>query len=169
PQPELADLRENAGLAMRFGRAAVGGVVDAVADRAPMLGKLAQPRRPQGARLARLARVRGRTRVSPGLILAEQAKAHPERTFFLFEGRAYSFADADRRIEAVVRGLISAGVRVGERIGVFMGTRPSAIAVVTAASRLGAIPVMLRAGGPLAAEIRLGGVAHRGAHRGCAG
>jgi len=160
PPPELDDLRENAGLAVRFGRAAVGGVVDAVADRARMLGKLAQTGLPQVARLARLARVRGRTRLSPGLILAEQATAYPERTFFLFEGRAYSFADADRRIEAVVRGLISVGVRVGERIGVFMGTRPSAIAVVTAASRLGAIPVMLRAGGPLAAELALGGVQH---------
>ncbi len=160
PQPELEDLRENAGLAVRLGRAAVGGVVDAVADRARMLGKLAQTGLPQVARLARLARVRGRTQLSPGLILAEQAKAHPERTFFLFEGRAYSFGDADRRIDAVVRGLISAGVRVGERIGVFMGTRPSAVAVVTAASRLGAIPVMLRAGGPLAAELKLGGVQH---------
>jgi putative long chain acyl-CoA synthase len=161
PRPaELGDLRENAGLAVRLGRAALGGVVDAVTDRARMIGKLAQTGLPQVARLARLARVRGRTRLSPGLILAEQAKAHPERTFFLFEGRAYSFADADRRIDAVVRGLISAGVRVGERIGVFMGTRPSAIAVVTAASRLGAVPVMLREGGPLAAELALGGVQH---------
>lgn len=157
---ELGDLRENAGLAVRLGRAAFGGVVDTVADRARMLGKLAQTGLPQLARLARLARVRGRTRLSPGLILAEQARAHPERTFFLFEGRAYSFADADRRIDAVVRGLISVGIRVGERVGVFMGTRPSAIAVVTAASRLGAIPVMLRAGGPLAAELALGGVQH---------
>ena len=51
-------------------------------------------------------------------------------------------------------------MRVGQRIGVLMGTRPSAIAVVTAASRLGAIPVMLREGGPLAAELALGGVEH---------
>jgi putative long chain acyl-CoA synthase len=160
PQPQKEDLRDNAGLAVRFGRAAIGGVVGAVTDRARMIGKLAQTGLPQVARLARLARVRGRTRLSSGLILSEQASANPDRTFFLFEGRAYSFADADRRIDAVVRGLISVGVRVGERIGVFMGTRPSAIAVVTAASRLGAIPVMLRAGGPLAAEIRLGGVQH---------
>jgi putative long chain acyl-CoA synthase len=158
--PQLGDLRENAGLAVRLGRATLGGVVDTVTERARMLGKLAQTGLPQVARLARLARVRGRTRLSPGLILAEQAAAYPERTFFLFEGRAYSFADADRRIDAVVRGLVSAGVRIGERIGVFMRTRPSAIAVVTAASRLGAIPVMLREGGPLAAELALGGVQH---------
>jgi putative long chain acyl-CoA synthase len=168
PPAQLDDLRENAGLAVRLGRAALGGVMDAVTDRARMIGRLAETGLPQVARLARLARVRGRTRLSPGLVLAEQAAAHPDRTFFLFEGRAYSFADADRRIDAVVRGLISVGVRVGERIGVLMRTRPSAIAAVTAASRLGAIPVMLREGGPLAAEIAVGGVQHLVADPECA-
>jgi putative long chain acyl-CoA synthase len=158
--PELGDLSEEAGLALSFGRDLVSGVLGAVTDRAQMLWRLAETGLPQVALLARLARVRGRTRVSPGLVLAEQAKAHPDRTFFLFEGRAYSFADADRRIDAVVRGLISVGVRVGQRVGVMMRTRPSAIAVVTAASRLGAIAVMLREGSSLAAELAVGGVEH---------
>ncbi|MGH7805631.1 MAG: alpha/beta fold hydrolase, partial [Candidatus Binatia bacterium] len=158
--PELEDLRDNAGLAFDLGRGVLGEVIESLTDRAKLLWTLAETGLPQLTRLARLARVRGRTRMSPGLVLAEQAKANPKRTFFLFEGRAYTFADADRRIDAVVRGLISAGVRVGDRIGVLMRTRPSAIAVVTAASRLGAIPVMLREGGPLAAEIKVGGVEH---------
>jgi putative long chain acyl-CoA synthase len=154
---QLDDLRENAGLAVRLGRAAVGGVVGAVTDRARMIGRLAQTGLPQVARLARLARVRGRTRLSPGLVLAEQAAAHPGRTFFLFEGRAYSSPTPTGGSTRWSAGSF-VGVRVGRRIGVFMRTRPSAIAVVTAASRLRRHPVMLRDGGP-SREVALGGAA----------
>jgi putative long chain acyl-CoA synthase len=55
-----------------------------------------------------------------------------------------------------VRGLIHIGVRQGEHIGVLMGSRPSALAVVTALSRLGAVAVLLRPDGNIEREAELG-------------
>ena len=75
---------------------------------------------------------------------------------FLYEDRAYSVTEVNQRIDNVVRGLISIGVRQGEHVGVLMGSRPSALAVVTALSRLGAVAVMLRPDGNTAREASLG-------------
>jgi len=47
-------------------------------------------------------------------------------------------------------------VRQGEHVGVLMGSRPSALAVVTALSRVGAVAVMLRPDGNTAREASLG-------------
>ena len=76
-------------------------------------------------RLARLGRLEPHTRVSLGLLLDEQAARAPDAVFFLFEDRAYTHGAVKRRIDNVVRGLLSLGVRQGEHVGVLMGTRPS--------------------------------------------
>ena len=65
---------------------------------------------------------------------------------------------SNERIDNVVRGLISIGVRQGEHVGVLMSTRPSALALVVALSRLGAVSVLLRPDGDVAREARLGQV-----------
>ncbi len=77
---------------------------------------------------------------------------------FLFEDRAYTAKDVGERIDNVVRGLISIGVRQGEHVGVLMSTRPSALASVVALSRLGAVSVLLRPDGDVNREARLGQV-----------
>ena len=109
-------------------------------------------------RLVRLQRARRDTLMSMGRVMAEQARHHPDETFFLFEDRAHTWGDADRRIDNIVRGLLHVGVRQGEHVGVLMGTRPSALALVAALSRLGAVGVMLRPDGPLEREVLLGQV-----------
>ena len=48
-------------------------------------------------------------------------------------------AAIQRRVDNVVRGLLSLGVRQGEHVGVLMSTRPSGLSVVAALNRLGAI------------------------------
>lgn len=112
-------------------------------------------------RLNRLRAIRSDTRVSLGRELAERAADIPDRTFFLWKGRAFTYADADRRVDAVVRGLIQCGVRPGQRVGVWMDVRPSYLSIVAAINRLGAIAVLL---GPdstrvaLERAITLGGV-----------
>lgn len=111
-------------------------------------------------RLARLEGLRSDTRVGLALSLAEQAHESPRGTFFLYEGRAHTFADADRRVDAIVRGLLSIGVRTGDHVGVYMRTRPTALATVAAINRLGAVAVMLRPEGELAAELVAGRVEH---------
>ncbi|MEO3824805.1 AMP-binding protein [Actinomadura sp. B10D3] len=109
-------------------------------------------------RLARLERIQSDTRMSMGLLLDEQAARRPGEVFFLYRGRPYTHEAAKRRIDAVVRGLIHIGVRRGDQVGVLMGTRPTALALVAALSRLGAVAVLLRPDGDPAAEARLGRV-----------
>ncbi len=109
-------------------------------------------------RLARLERMSPETQVSLGLVLDEQARNSPHTPFFLFEDRAYDRQAVNERIDNVVRGLISLGVRQGEHVGVLMGTRPSALAVIAALSRIGAVAVMLRPDGDPSRETELGGV-----------
>ncbi len=109
-------------------------------------------------RLARLEQIQPTTRISLGLLVDERMRRAPNNTFFLFEDRAYSAADVNERIDNVVRGLISIGVRQGEHVGVLMGSRPSALAVVVALSRIGAVSVLLRPDGDASREAALGHV-----------
>ncbi|MFD0541050.1 AMP-binding protein [Actinomadura luteofluorescens] len=109
-------------------------------------------------RLARLERIQSDTRMSMGLLLDEQARRMPDEVFFLYQGRGHTHDAAKRRIDAVVRGLIHIGVRRGDAVGVLMGTRPTALALVAALNRLGAVAVLLRPDGDPAAEARLGQV-----------
>ena len=106
--------------------------------------------------LARLEQIQPSTRVSLGLLVEERVERGAADTMFLYEDRAYSALEVNQRIDNVVRGLISIGVRQGEHVGVLMGSRPSALAVVTALSRLGAVAVMLRPDGNTAREASLG-------------
>mgnify|MGYP001819833606 FL=1 len=97
----------------------------------------------QVPRLSVLQQMRPDTRVSLGLALSEQANTNPEGTFFLWEGRAFSYAQADRRVDNVVRGLIRCGVKRGDLVAVLMEPRPSYLSLTAALSRLGAVPILL--------------------------
>ncbi len=109
-------------------------------------------------RLARLEQIQPGTRISPGLLVEERRHRGRDEIFFLFEDRAYTAGETNDRIDNVVRGLISIGIRRGEHVGVLMGTRPSALALVVAISRIGAVSVLLRPDGDLSREVELGQV-----------
>jgi putative long chain acyl-CoA synthase len=110
-------------------------------------------------RLARLGQINEHTRISLGKIMSEQARSTPQGDCLLFDGRVHTYEAVDTRINNVVRGLIEVGVRQGERVGVLMETRPSALVAIAALSRLGAVAVLMPPDGDLAAAARLGGVA----------
>jgi putative long chain acyl-CoA synthase len=110
----------------------------------------------QVPRLARLERVRPHTQISLGKLLDEQVEKSPEDVLFLFEDRAHTRAAAKHRIDSVVRGLLSLGVRQGEHVGVLMEARPSALVTTAALNRLGAVTVLLRPGANIALEAGLG-------------
>lgn len=156
-EPEGADVGE---FAVGLGRDLVGALGEVLGDSAQTLGTMARNVAYQLPRLTRLAGVRRDTRIGMGLTLAEQAAAAPDSTFFLFAGRAQSYAAANRRVDAVVRGLIQIGVRQGDHVGVYMNSRPSALALTTAINRLGAVAVLLRPNGDLRRELALGEVEH---------
>jgi putative long chain acyl-CoA synthase len=120
--------------------------------------ELARETTTQLPRLARLELIQPNTRVSLGLLLDEQAERSPGDVFFLFEDRAHTHRAVKERIDNVVRGLLSAGVRQGEHVGLLMHNRPSALAVAAALNRIGAVSVLLRPDGDLAREAELGGV-----------
>ncbi|MGB3050317.1 MAG: alpha/beta fold hydrolase [Polyangiales bacterium] len=107
------------------------------------LGQQLDNLRWQVPRLSVLQQMHPDTRVSLGLALSEQAHSNPEGTFFLWQGRALSYAQANRRVDNVVRGLIRCGVRRGEPVAVLMGARPSYLSMTAALSRLGAVPILL--------------------------
>lgn len=109
-------------------------------------------------RLARIEHLDPSTRISLGLLLDEQADKIPNDISFLFNDRGYRQRDLRYRVDNVVKGLVSVGVRQGQPVGVLMGTRPSAISVVAALSRIGATSVLLRPDGDLRSEAALGGV-----------
>ena len=135
---EAFEIEQLAGGAVQRLRAAwhrLGEIVATASDTADAV-------RWQEPRLRRLARIDPDTVVNPSLELARRAERTPDATFFLWRGRAFSYAEADRRTSAVVRGLFASGVRPGERVGVVMTTRPSLLSVVTALARLGAVPVL---------------------------
>jgi putative long chain acyl-CoA synthase len=106
-------------------------------------GEAADALRYQLPRLHRLRGLADDDVVSAGSALAEQARVIPERTFFLFRGRAFTYAQANERVDNVVRGLLACGVRPGDAVGVLMDGRPSFLSMVTACSRLSAVSVLM--------------------------
>ena len=96
----------------------------------------------QEPRLRRLLAMSGSTRISPSRALAEAAAKTPAATFFMWRDRAFTYRDADTRVTNVARGLYQSGVRQGDHVLVAMGSRPSFLTMVTALTRLGAVPAI---------------------------
>ncbi len=105
--------------------------------------------------LTRLQKLDSESKVGFALSLEEQAKKSPEDTYFLYAERAHTYANANERVDNIVRGLISIGVRRGDHVGVLMHARPSALATNLAINRLGAVAVLLRDRSQLATELKL--------------
>ncbi len=144
---EAGDGGEPGGLDLELARALVDKtarvLVDRLSELSVDLGDYLDNARYQLPRLARLRHLQDDSRISFSKTLADQAREIGDRTFFLFRGRAFSYADANRRVDAVVRGLIASGIRPGDRVGVMMKSRPSHLSVVTAINRIGAVAVLL--------------------------
>ncbi len=162
PEPDAPGVGTRLGVGLELAAGVGGGLARSVAGAAGRtIGgarALAEEVTGQLPRLARLGRLEPGTRVSLGLLLDEQARRAPDADFFLFEDRAYAHDAVKRRVDNVVRGLLSLGVRQGEHIGVLMSTRPSGLSVVAALNRLGAIAVLMRPDGAVEREAELGGV-----------
>lgn len=160
PTSALDGLRRQAELAVTLGRDMLGDASDLVGDRFGFLGRISNVIGPQIPRMMRLSNLRSETPTSLGRALEERAKEAPDDTFFLFEGRAHSYQAANERVDNIVRGFLECGVRQGQHVGVFMETRPSAVAATVALSRLGAVAVLLRPDLPIESQLALAPVDH---------
>jgi putative long chain acyl-CoA synthase len=117
--------------------------LDRVEELSEDLGAYLDNARWQLPRLHRLRNIDDDTRISLGKACADQAARIGDRTFFLWRGRAFTYAEANRRVDAIVRGLLACGIKVGARVGVMMKSRPSHLSLVAAINRLGAVAVLL--------------------------
>ncbi|MFF0494029.1 AMP-binding protein [Nocardia sp. NPDC004068] len=106
----------------------------------------------------RIEALRPDTAVSLGLLLDEAAARDEDAPALLFEDRVLRRGAVKHRVDSIVKGLITLGVRPGDRVGVLMETRPTALCTVAAISRLGAAAVLLRPHGDPMRELRLGAV-----------
>lgn len=97
-------------------------------------------------RLARLRRIRNDSIVSPGRTLKEQAEAIAESDFFLWGERAWTYAEADARVNRFVHVFHAHGVKKGDHIGVLMDNHPDYLTAVVALNRLGAVSVLFNSG-----------------------
>ena len=105
--------------------------------------------------ISRMDDIRPDTRVSLGKLMSENTRRGGAKELFLFENRVLTRAQVNTRINNVVAGLIQCGVRPGAPVGVLMETRPSALVVVAALSRLGAVAVMLSPDGDMGEMLRV--------------
>jgi putative long chain acyl-CoA synthase len=126
-------------------------VLDRVTDVSNDLGDYLDNLRWQVPRLRKLRNLRDDTAISLGKTLADQAREIPDRTFFLWKDRAFTYAESNRRVDAVARGLMQCAVRPGLRVAVLMDGRPSYLTAVAALSRIGAVAVLIAPGTPDAA------------------
>lgn len=145
-------------LAAGVGASLVRGAIGTGRRTAGTVRELGVEAAEQLPRLSRLEQARPRTRTSLALMLDEQQRKHPDAVLFLFEDRAHTQSAAKHRIDSVVRGLVSLGVRQGEHVGVLMDMRPSALTTVAALNRIGAVCVLLRPDGAVTREAQLGQV-----------
>jgi putative long chain acyl-CoA synthase len=92
-------------------------------------------------RMLELLRVQPDSRLSPARLLKRRARAIPERVCFLWRGRAYTYADANRRVDELTRALFAWGVRSGDEVAVAVSDHPDVFSVVLGLNRLGAVAV----------------------------
>lgn len=139
----IEDVEYNARLIYDTAKDTAGFVRKTAQDLTHSLTAMFDNMRYQLPRLAELEQVQSDTRISVGRTLSQQAERIGNSTFFLWQGRAHTYADADRRVDAVVRGLVQSGVKPAMRVGVLMHSRPTYLSLVAALSRLGAVAVLL--------------------------
>jgi putative long chain acyl-CoA synthase len=121
---------------------AVDRLWDRVTDVSKEMIGVVDAMRWQLPRLAKLSSIEDRTRISIGRALSEQAAAIPDATFFLWQGRAFTYREADEYVNRILGALYSAGVRPGQHVGLLMDNHPDYLSVLAALSRIGAVAVL---------------------------
>jgi fatty-acyl-CoA synthase len=82
--------------------------------------------------------VRPGDKSSVGLYFQRNAHRHPDRPFLRFEGKTFSYGDANAEVNRYASVLADRGVQRGDVVGVLMTNRPETMFVVLATVKLGA-------------------------------
>jgi len=94
-------------------------------------------------RFLRLLRFYEPDRFKPWAILRDRVAKSPGQTFFLWDGKAYSYGDSASRIEQLCEELRKRGVTRGVSVGVFMDTHPDVLTSAMAINALDGVTVLL--------------------------
>jgi acyl-CoA synthetase (AMP-forming)/AMP-acid ligase II len=78
-----------------------------------------------------------------GGFLAEVAGRFGPNEGLVSEDARWTYADLDREATRIATGLVAAGVKPGESVGILMGNRPEAVAAIFGAARAGGVAVLL--------------------------
>jgi len=89
----------------------------------------------------------------PGL-LAARAAEQPARDLLRMTGRSLTYGEFDREVNRLANGLLAAGVKPGEMVGVMLPNCPEAALLWLALLRIGAVEA------PLNTAFRGAGLAH---------
>ena len=143
PEEAFEDIEVGVELFYDLATDMVEGLWSRLGDASQSVGQTVDVLRWQLPRIAKLRRLNDSSRVSLGRALAEQAQAIPEATFFLWKGRAFTYAQADERVQNVAKGLWMMGVRPGQRVAIVMSNRPTLLSLATACSRIGAVAALV--------------------------
>ncbi|GAB4588623.1 long-chain-acyl-CoA synthetase [Nocardia sp. IFM 10818] len=87
--------------------------------------------------------VKSGDKASIGLYFQRAAAKHPDRPFLRFEGREYSWGEANSMVNRYAHVLAARGVQRGDVVGILMVNRPEALLTVLAAVKLGATAGLL--------------------------
>ncbi|AHH21211.1 putative fatty-acid--CoA ligase [Nocardia nova SH22a] len=82
--------------------------------------------------------VRADDKSSVGLYFQKAAQRYPNRVFLRFEGREYTYREANIEVNCFAHVLAGRGVKRGDVVGVLMTNRPETLFVVLATVKLGA-------------------------------
>ncbi|TNE52091.1 MAG: alpha/beta fold hydrolase [Deltaproteobacteria bacterium] len=97
----------------------------------------------QTPRLMRLLSMSAGLKVSISKLLEEQAQRIPNQTFFLWQGRAFTYKEADMRVNQVLRAMLHVGVKPHTNVAIMMDNHPDYLTVLTALNRMGCVAVLL--------------------------
>ena len=97
-------------------------------------------------RLARMRRITDTSRLNPGRALSDQARAIGENDFFLWGDRAWTYGEANARVNSFANLFHERGIQAGDHVGVLMNNHPDYLTTVVALNRIGAISVLINAG-----------------------
>jgi fatty-acyl-CoA synthase len=76
-----------------------------------------------------------------GSLLREKARSQPDREFIVYPDRnlRFTYADFDRRVDELARGLLAVGLKKGDHIGVWAANVPDWTTLLFAAARVGMV------------------------------
>ena len=78
-----------------------------------------------------------------GQVLEAQVSRHPDREFMVYPDRnlRFTYAEFDRRVNALAKGLLAIGLRKGDHLGIWATNVPDWLTLLFATSKIGVVAV----------------------------